>query len=235
MPPDNPDPAGPAIPEDAPAVLLFGGTFDPPHQAHLKLALMARDQVLGPEAWLALVPAARSPHKESGPLASDQDRLQMLHLATEGAKNVEIWTDEIDRSSSELEPSYWVDTLARARDWLGSQMRIRFLIGADQVVAFHRWKDHHEILRLAEPVVMLRPPIDTVSALDRELASSGAWTEAEREKWSKRVVDLPVMDISATQMRDELASNHRVGAEKLHPKVEEYIRLHGLYGSSPLS
>src|SRR5262245_39793105 len=82
-------------------VLLFGGTFDPPHLGHVRIPIQVLDRAMPAGAFLLYVPAARSPLKESGPQASDADRVEMLRLVlTElGTPNrTAIWTDELDRA-----------------------------------------------------------------------------------------------------------------------------------------
>ncbi len=116
------------LPQGVRQILLFGGTFDPPHAAHARLPFMVREQMLGPDAWLLYVPAARNPLKAHGPEASDADRLQMLRLliadqaAGVQAARVAIWTDELDRSRQAPGPTYTIDTVERllngvARCW----------------------------------------------------------------------------------------------------------------------
>ncbi len=212
-------------------VLLFGGTFDPPHSAHVGLSQLARDAAMPAGSWLVFVPAARSPHKVAGPAASDEHRVRMLQLALAGVANAAVWTEEIERAHAGG-ASYWVDTLRVARDRLGSKATLRFLIGADQAASFHKWKDCREILRLAEPVVMLRPPVSDAHTLDEALRQAGEWSPAERAWWIERIVELPVVETNATALREQLASGEAVGAEQLHPEVERFIREHGLYGTS---
>lgn len=159
--PVTPLPLGPG----ARRVLLFGGTFDPPHTGHTRLPAAARDR-LWPgrdDAWIVFVPAARSPHKTTAARASDEDRVAMLRRAAEGIARAVVWTDEIDRArwsaSRGVEaPSYTVDTVDRAREVLPAAPRIelRLLIGADQAAAFHRWRSPRRIIALAPPVVMSR-------------------------------------------------------------------------------
>ncbi len=93
-------PGGAAGPE---LVILFGGTFDPPHRGHVELPARVRDELerrmecVG-KGWLVYVPAARSPHKEKGPAASDADRVEMVRRSLEGVERVGVWTEEIDRA-----------------------------------------------------------------------------------------------------------------------------------------
>ncbi len=220
--------AGPA--GDARGVLLFGGTFDPPHSAHIGLSQLARGTAMPDGSWLVFVPAARSPHKHLGPSASDNQRVCMLQLALAGVASVAVWTEEIERAH-EGGASFWVHTLRAARAQLGPSSTLRFLIGADQAASFHKWKDYREILRLAEPVVMLRPPVSDAHALDSALRQAGEWTPADRAWWIDRIVELPVFDTNATALRERLAAGESLGAEQLHPEVELFIREHGLYGT----
>lgn len=204
--PTPPPLAAPSItPVPAPAscrrVMLFGGTFDPPHRAHVALPALARGAVF-PEgdAWLVYVPAARSPFKESGPVASDADRVAMLRLAIEGADRAAVWTDEIDRAG-EGEATYTIDTVRRARAVLGAGVELRLLIGADQAGAFHRWREAREVVRLAEPVVMRREPQETEGELAAALRASGAWTEDEIRWWLGRVARVGCVDGSSSEVR----------------------------------
>ena len=213
------------VPEDAGPILLFGGLFDPPHWAHVELAIGARDAALGQDSWLVYVPAARSPHKPDGPAAGDEDRVAMLRLALEGRPRAAIWTDELDRADAE--PSFWVVTLDRARR-LRPEADLRFLIGADQAVAFHRWRDWRRVLELAQPVVMLRDPAPTLPRLRELLRETGAWSDAEIDWWSERVVPHEAMRISSTDLRERLGS-HASDGSMLDDRVRAYIDAHHLY------
>lgn len=225
------------VPPETRLVVLVGGTFDPPHRAHVELPARVRDVLEGGSAgaWLVYVPAARSPFKTDGPVASDADRVKMLTLALEGTPRACVWTDEIDRAEAG-EPSYTVDTLERARRWLDANgcagAAMRLLIGADQALAFHRWREPRRIISLAEPVVMLRPPVDTPRALVEGMRATGAWSDAELGAWESRVVDVGVIDAAATSIRERLASGGASVVEGVvDPRVLEYIREHGLYHS----
>ena len=205
-------------------VLLFGGLFDPPHWAHVNLAMAARDVMLGKNAWLVYVPAAQSPHKPDGPVASDEHRLAMLGLALAGHSNVAIWTDELDRQNG---PSYWVDTVRRAHDQLGPETELRFLIGADQALAFHRWHEHDRILELAEPMVMLREPATTPEALVAQLRTLGVWSDEEIDAWRRSIVPQEALEMSSTDVRSRLRRGEQIDA--VDDQVRGYIARHRLY------
>lgn len=227
----------PPVPRDAAAVLLFGGSFDPPHRAHTELPTLARaalEKQLGKPVWLLYVPAARSPHKQGAPTASNEHRLAMLRLATQDLPRAAVWTDELDRADPDNPaPSYTTETTRRARAALGEAVTLRLLIGADQAVTFHRWKDPRGITENAAPLVMLRAPAESPDLLIEKMRAADAWSEQELRDWRGRVIKLPLVDVSATALRDALSANRDSEDDALeqllHPEVARYIRERGLY------
>lgn len=191
-----------------------------------------------PGYGLLMVPAARSPHKPAGPVASAHDRVQMLRLGLEDvglpADAAGVWTDEIDRAEG-TDPSYWVDTLARARSLIGEPCDLRFVIGADQLTALARWHDPHRILKLASPIILLRgcPSGEADRAqLVQEFARSGDWSDAEVACIRRGfIAGQPVIDASSTRVRTLL----RVSPESseldslLTPRVLELVRQRDIY------
>ena len=214
------------------AVLLFGGSFDPPHAAHSEIARAVRDTLFGSEGWLVYVPAGRSPHKPTGPVASNAHRVAMLRLAIGDDTRSAVWTDEIDRAqsgSSAIAPSYWVDTLERARRVIDQGARLRFLIGADQAIAFHRWHEHEKIIGLAEPAVVLREPLSNRESFRRMLLESGL----DPAQWMPRIIETDLHRAASTDIRASL-SRGRTPAGMLDPRLISYIAKHGLYTDAPM-
>ena len=232
------------VPATAPLVILVGGTFDPPHRAHVVRPVEARRRleeldVIGERGWLVYVPAAQSPLKASPPVASDADRVEMLRLASDGVPRSSIWTDEIDRAPATAGTSYTSDTVRRARtalDAAGNQgARLRLLIGSDQAAVFHLWRDPRDILRIAEPAVMPRAPFAGAASLAAELRRTGAWSASEIDEWIGRIVDVGLDDVSATGLRSALAGPTRSAAlsgGQIAPRVARFIGERGLYSSS---
>ncbi|MEO0717077.1 MAG: nicotinate-nicotinamide nucleotide adenylyltransferase [Planctomycetota bacterium] len=223
VPPPTPFPA-PA--GDAQAILLFGGSFDPPHAAHTALAAAARDALaerLDSAVALLFIPAARSPHKPNPP-ASDHHRQAMLDLAVVGIPRAAIWTDELDRPP----PSYFADTAARASVLAGDRP-VYFLIGTDQAAAFHRWHEPRAILAAATPIVIPREPITTADQLIAKLRETHAWTDTELATWRNAWCDLPIMPHAATDARGLLRAGELVPADVLAPAVRDYIATHRPY------
>ena len=234
--PISDQPAG-RLAGEAPPVLLVGGSFDPPHKGHVELPAAARDAAL-PAGTLVFVPASRSPHKQVGPIASDADRCAMLEAASRDVANTAVWTDEIDRAAGGS-ASYWVDTLERARSVLGEAADLRFVLGADQALALHRWREPRRILSLARPVVLLRPPVAGEAQLTEGLAALGFWEPDELRRLVSAVVDVGTIDVSSTRIRECLRGRgasgtldpaaHKKLGEMISPSVLDVIVARGLY------
>jgi len=209
-------------PEECRNIIVFGGSFDPPHRAHIELARQAMEAI-GAEA-VAFVPAGRAPHK-GGSQTSGTDRLAMVRLATSGEPRFWVVDDEVVRAA-DGRPSYTVETLAILRHRWGAGPRLRLLMGADMLRIFHKWREPARIVELAEPLVLVRPP-DTrealLSSLSPELPGG-----ADAALWAGRVLELPPVDLSSTMVRQRLARGESV-AGMIAPEVERYIRSHRLY------
>ena len=157
---------------------VFGGTFDPVHVGHLSIAQAALECV--PLDRVVFVPARRSPLKERGPFASEQDRLAMLRLATVGEPRFAVSTVELDREGT----SYTVDTLERLRE----EGELYLVLGADAVREFHRWRSPERIRELAILLVASRPGSPEPPRDERLI-----------------VFDAPCLDISSRELRARAA------------------------------
>ncbi len=230
-------------------IVLFGGSFDPPHLAHTHLAARARDVVPGPDATLVVVPAAQSPFKDEKP-TSPEHRLAMLKRALRSVPHALLWTEELDRAKADpASRSYWIDTLRKAVAQLTNHQQITpepehntpslfFLLGSDQVVSFHRWHKAREILSLATPIVLLRKPCESAAQLRSELTKTGAWSEAHIDTWIKCIAPVPIEPISATDIRTLITTCWKTTDTDmmrqelrglLDPEVIEYIVANRLY------
>jgi len=170
----------------------------------------------------------------------------MLRAALAGDPRAIVWTDEIDRAARAAikadtvpEPSYMVDTLRRLRSLLdsggeGPRHALRLLIGADQAIALHRWRDYREVMRLAPPIVWLRSPVDTAEQLLAALFDVGVWSREELAEWRTRIAPLPLLDLSATAVRERLKTapstlDDPFLRRALPIRVLEYISQNNLY------
>jgi nicotinate-nucleotide adenylyltransferase len=215
------------------SVALLGGTFDPIHLAHLRVAEEVREACGVDE--VRLVPAAVPPHKMRTPLASAADRLRMVELATEGVTALRAWDIELTRSG----PSYSIDTVRALRAELGPAARIVFALGRDAFADFHSWRDPDGILALADLIVLTRPPVTGPLTLeDFPVAtrgglcydpSSGSFRHASGHE--VRLLPVTPLEISATDIRTRAARGRSIRFLVPEP-VARYIAEQGLYRAS---
>jgi len=204
---------------------ILGGTFDPVHHGHLRLALEAQ-AALGLSA-VRLIPARRQPLREEA-AATPAQRLEMLEVAIEGEGSLTVDDRELHRSG----PSYTVDTLASLRQELPG-VSLCLLIGGDSWEELERWHRWRELIGLAHLVVVHRPGYAGVSAaLCRErfgrepAAAPGALAACPAGEILP--LALPPLAISATRIRGLI----RQGGNPrylLPDGVLRYIREHSLY------
>lgn len=211
-------------------IAILGGTFDPIHLAHLRVAEEVREACRLDE--VRLVPAAVPPHKARKPIASAPQRLAMVELAVGDTPGLRAWDVELGRPG----PSYSIDTVRALRAEVGPACRIVFVLGRDAFAEFHTWREPEGIMALADLVILTRPPATAPLALEdfpvatREALcydfSSGSFHHASGHE--VRLLPVTSLDISATDIRARAARGHSI--RFLVPSaVERFIATHGLY------
>lgn len=184
-------------------IAILGGTFDPVHHGHLRVAWDA-SFALG--CRVRLVPCRTPPHRDA-PVAQPQQRAEMLRLALVGQDRLELDTGEIDRGGV----SYTIDTLRALRAAHGAAEPIVALVGADAFAGLPTWRGWRELFDLAHVGVISRaghePPVDPELrgfVAGRETADAAA---LRRLPYGK-VLRIPVtpLEISASAVRAELAA-----------------------------
>ncbi|MGH8091260.1 MAG: nicotinate-nucleotide adenylyltransferase [Rudaea sp.] len=184
-------------------IVILGGTFDPVHIGHLRVALEASEMLGAP---VRLMPAHVPPHRPA-PVASAAQRVAMLRAALAGQDHLQLDTRELDRS----EPSYTVDTLRQMRTEFGASRPLILLLGADAFAGLPTWHDWRELFNLAHVAVMTRPGHDArlPTDLEAEVVARRARLAADlRATPSGKVLDLPVtpLEVSASAVRALLAA-----------------------------
>jgi nicotinate-nucleotide adenylyltransferase len=210
---------------------IFGGTFDPIHHGHLRLA-----EELAETARLSEVrflPSGTPPHR-SRPGADASDRLEMVKLAITGNPRFSVDDREITRTG----PGYTFDTLTEIRREIGPNRPLALLLGADAFLDLATWHRWHALFDLAHIIVAYRPgfPIDTWQArMPEPLAHEYAVRHMHQPlavhlapAGGIAAVSMTGLDISATFVRTALHA--RASARYLLPEsVLDYIRSRGLY------
>lgn len=205
-----------------PKLGFLGGTFNPVHIGHVRLALeMAEALSL---ARVELIPAARPPHKPGEGMLPFELRAELLSLAVEGIEGVAVNLMEADRPG----PSYTWDTLTElVRLHPGAD--IHFIMGAVDLVNLHLWRRGPELGTLANLAVSTRDSLgrDEVAAyladhpeLGCEPFGPGKWLMPSGN--CVELVDVPRLDISASFIRERFrrGSNLRY---LVPPGVEGHI------------
>ncbi len=183
---------------------LFGGTFDPIHDAHLAMARAARDKFA--LRRILFVPAASPPHKIGTTMASWEDRVRMAELACADEPGFEV-----SRIEQNAVPSYSIITIERLL--AAGVGPLAFLIGADafaEIRTWHRWSD---VVSLVDFIVVTRPGCDYETPPGASIFELGG-------------LDLPV---SSSEVREQIARGDTNMA--LPTPVIRYIRERGLYQS----
>lgn len=211
-----------------PAVGILGGTFDPVHFGHLRAAVEARDKLMIDD--LRLIPTGRPAHR-SQPVASAEQRLEMVRLAIAGCSGLRVDDREVRRPGV----SWMVDTLTEIRGEVG-RAPLLLLIGQDAANALDGWHQWRRLFELAHIVVMRRPEahFDCRGELreqieSRRTADLRALSRAE----AGCVLSLEVtqLDVSSTFIRNLLAQG-RSPRFLLPESVLDHVRAQGLYGSA---
>lgn len=131
-------------------ICLFGGTFDPIHNAHLQIADEAQKRLSLDE--VLFIPAANPPHKDSSSLTSFEDRFRMVELACEPYPGFSV-----SRLEEGAGQSYTIDTLERFRPRLAPDDKLFFLIGSDAFADLETWHRWQEIVKVTAFIVVARP------------------------------------------------------------------------------
>ncbi len=216
-------------PERGPGPLgLFGGTFDPIHLGHLRLAETARE-ALGLER-VRFIPAGQPPHRAT-PGASGADRLAMARLATADNPGFEVDAAEVDAAQA----SFTILTLERLRTELGPARPLVLLLGVDAFLGLPTWRRWTELFDFAHLAVASRPGYTLDEA--RLAPALAALTETRRAAPDALAAspagclvpfDMTPLAISATDIRARRGAGLSL-RYLLPPAVVDYISRHQLY------
>jgi nicotinate-nucleotide adenylyltransferase len=197
---------------------LLGGSFDPPHNAHLEVArtvLAARglDRV-------DLLVSGESPHAQGkGNHASAQHRLAMARIAVEGEAGIGVEDWEVRRGGR----SYSIETLKHLRAQHPG-IHYEFIIGGDMLANLPIWREVDELLVLVDFVTVFRPG-HTEEIFEHLKTSLG---EDEAARLRANLVEMPLQHLSSTAIRAAVAAGESITGQ-VPPGVEAYIRANRLY------
>ncbi len=220
---------------------VLGGTFDPPHLAHLKLAthfsqLLQLDELL-------LIPSGE-PWQKDLDITPAEIRLQMTEAAgIDLAKDflnfnipTKIRVDHIEMNRAG--PSYTLDTVKALRECFGSQVSLTWLMGADTLLNLPTWNSWDQLLNYVNLAVASRPHHELSAQMDPEIKALLAKHECidpdtlEKSPFGRIYIDKSLsIDLSSTQLRNQLknASSGGIASEHIPSHVLAIITNRGLY------
>ena len=204
---------------------ILGGSFDPPHLGHLRLAQAALESFS--LDLVVFMPAKRNPLKARNLIASDRQRLEMLSLLIEDQENLKL--SDLELISEE--PSYTVDSL-RSIQSKAPKAALYLLLGADNLIdqdgrktSLKHWKEKDQIFELAEIIIASRGAL----GIDKLKDQISEYYSAEQllELFSNLIeLDLPV---SATKLRTLLAKEQPIADGMLPNALIAYLKKKAIY------
>lgn len=192
---------------------LFGGTFDPIHTGHLKLARRVLDEFSLDK--IIFIPAGNPPHKSAKKVSGKLHRLNMVKLAAQD--NPYFCVSDYEIYNKNLNYSYV--TILHFKERFPND-EIFFIVGGDSFRDFPQWKNYRTLISLCTFIVVARP----------EVAPSQYFEKFTGDETPPRVffVNNFSCDISSTKIRKQLAAGNEI-AGLVPPCVEQYIKTKKLY------
>ncbi|MGB1817071.1 MAG: nicotinate-nucleotide adenylyltransferase [Rubripirellula sp.] len=196
---------------------ILGGSFDPPHIGHLWIAEAVRETLkLDEIRW---IPAAISPLKPGGPVASNEQRRQMVALAISGCSEYLVDDRELNRG----DVSFTVDTLQSLTTEFPTA-EFFLIMGSDSLASIQQWHQPERLLELATLVVLQRGAEDDIDF--NVLSGFAGETQIERIRESQ--VSMPLIELSSSEIRARVRNGQSIRFRTCR-SVEAYIRAEKLY------
>ncbi len=189
---------------------IFGGSFNPIHNGHIYIAEKVKEKLFLDS--IIFIPTGVAPHKDNCDFADKYHRYNMVKIAVDGKfdiSDIEIKTDKI---------CYTVDTMAKVKE-IYKNDEIFYIIGADSLKNFMKWKEPLKLFEMLNIVVVDREGVDIDKIADEY-----------REQYDAKinVCHLTEYNISSTDVRNAIKSKNDFN-ELLPQKVREYIIDNKLY------
>jgi nicotinate-nucleotide adenylyltransferase len=207
---------------------IFGGTFDPVHLGHLRLAEEVGEGFSLDKVYL--LPASSPPHKGGKTVTAFHHRFEMTRLAVEGSPLLVAFDLEARRQGL----SYSIETLKEFHGLYPPPLELFFILGMDAFHEIETWKSYQELFDYAHFVVVQRPGMPA-GKLEEQLFSLGVPFRREAENrfvgpsgYRVIYIEATLMDISSTGIREKAAAGKSI--RYLVPEsVRCYILQYGLY------
>lgn len=189
---------------------IFGGSFNPVHKGHTDLARAVFKMLKLNE--MLIIPTAQSPHKAMTSV-SFEDRMEMCRIAFRDDKSFSVSDIEGKLGGT----SYTINTVRALKEIYSKDTEFYLIIGGDMLFYFNKWYRHEALLKECHVV-----------AAARENDSYADMLECANELGRVKVLNLPVTEVSSTELREKIAKGEDVG-EMLDEQVKKFISERGFY------
>jgi nicotinate-nucleotide adenylyltransferase len=217
---------------------IMGGSFDPPHKAHVAICVAAA--AAAKLDMVVLLPAGLNPLKQGqAPPASNTHRVNMVALAAEDVveharRTLERPLDVVLCTAEVLRPppSFAIDTVERLAAGARAEaadVEWFWIAGSDVLGSLHKWRRIRDLLRLARLIVVARHADFSARAAAGMLDAAFFADPAEREAVCSVAVVVPVMEVASSALRQQLRVGDAAALGELPAGVARYVQDHGLY------
>lgn len=200
---------------------IFGGTFNPPHKGHVRMALKTAEELSLDK--VLIIPNKKPTHKRCDDLADNTDRLEMCKLVFTDPI-FEISTIEMDRESD----SYTILTINELEK-IYPNAEFYLIIGSDMFLIFHKWYKYKEILEKCKVCVACRDNEDKIHALRSYAFSNLGIYIKELDAKNIHISKMDAFEVSSSEIREKIKSGKSVYGI-VEPEIIEYMESHKLYG-----
>ncbi|MCQ2555316.1 MAG: nicotinate (nicotinamide) nucleotide adenylyltransferase [Clostridia bacterium] len=192
---------------------IYGGSFDPVHKGHVNLANCALSELSLEK--VIIMPSYIQPFKRDNRFTAPSDRVNMLKLSFDNPK-IEISTYEIDKEDI----SYTFDTMSYLKGQYGDSELV-FIVGTDSYLGIEGWYKGLDLLQNFSFAVATRP------GYEADLEEKAKYYSDEYDTVTY-ILHNTVLAVSSSEIRKNVADGKNI-SELVNEKVEEYIRIEGLY------
>lgn len=209
-------------------VAFYGGSFDPLHNGHLKIAQKLTEVFELDE--FVFIPAFHAPHKKDKKPTSAFHRYTMLCLATNDEMKIRVSKMELDLP----EKPYSIETLTKLKNELPAA-KIFFVMGADSWQDITTWREWEKVLTIVNIIVVTRPPVEIgfshiTSDIQRRIVDLRGKIDFNLEAEDRiYITDAVSLDISATEIRNEIREHSNNWQNNVPMEVARYIEKYKIY------
>lgn len=209
-------------------IAFYGGSFDPLHNGHLKIAQKLTEVFELDE--FVFIPAFHAPHKKEKKPTSAFHRYAMLCLATNDETKIKVSKMELDLP----EKPYSIETLTKLKTELPTA-KIFFVMGADSWQEITTWREWEKVLTIVNIIVVTRPPIEisfshVTPAIREKIIDLRGKIEFELDAEDKiYITDAVSLEISATEIRNKIRENRSDWQKDVPIEAARYIEKYKIY------